>query len=291
MLALHGSEGDAWLQRLPALLETLCRCWSLTPEGPLAELSYNYVAKARRQDGTPVMLKVGVVNDELLSEIDALRHYDGRGCVQLLEADPALGAMLLERLTPGGMLVELDDDSATRIAAEVMQALWRPLPASHSFVTAEKWAEGMQRLRGTFDGGYGPFPPRLVDAAERLFADLLASPQESVLLHGDLHHYNILAAERGPWLAIDPKGVSGEPLYETGALLRNPLPQVATWPDLRRTLARRADILAECLQANRDRILGWAVAQAVLSSWWSYEDEGKRGEETLVIAEVLLDLG
>lgn len=288
MLALHGSDGKVWLEQLPALLDSLCRRWSLVIEQPLRDLSYNFVAQARRHDGTPVMLKVGVPNDELLSEIAALRHYEGRGCVSLLEADPRVGALLLERLEPGTMLVELDDDRATRIAVELMQTLWRPLPEAHSFVTTEKWARGIARLRATFNDGSGPFPPRLVDASERLFPDLLASAQEPVLLHGDLHHYNILAAQRQPWLVIDPKGVSGEPLYETGALLRNPMPQVGAWPNLRRRLARRVDILAEHLQADRARIVAWGLAQAVLSSWWNYEDEGKHGEEALVVAEALL---
>ncbi len=114
MLALHGSKGKVWLEQLPALLDSLCRRWSLAIEQPLRDLSYNFVAQAWRHDGTPVMLKVGVPNDELLSEIAALRHYDGRGCVMLLEADVELGAMLLERLEPGTMLVALDDDRATR---------------------------------------------------------------------------------------------------------------------------------------------------------------------------------
>lgn len=288
MLALHGAGGKVWLEQLPALLDRLCRRWSLQIEEPLRDLSYNFVARARRDDGSAVILKVGVPNDELLGEIGALRHYDGRGCVLLLEAAPELGAMLLERLEPGTMLVNIDDDRATHIAAEVMQTLWRPLPKSHSFVTIAQWAKGLERLRATFDGGSGPFAPRLVDVAERLFADLLASSAEPVLLHGDLHHYNILAAERAPWLVIDPKGVSGEPLYETGALLRNPMPQVAGWPDLRSRLARRVHILAEHLGADHERIVAWGLAQAVLSSWWNYEDEGKHGEEALVVAEALL---
>ncbi len=291
MVALYGTEGRSWLENLPELLEKCRRRWSLTLGAPFEGLSYNYVVRARDADGDPVVLKVGVPNHELLAEIDALGVYDGRGCARLLASDHELGAMVLERLTPGAMLVSVEyDEQATRIAADVMQQLWRPLPAQHSFPTIEKWSDGMQRLRSTFDGGTGPFPRRLVEAAERLFAELFASSREAVLLHGDLHHYNILTAQREPWLAIDPKGVSGEALYETGALLRNPVPYVATWPDLRQKLARRVDILSEHLQADRARIIGWGIAQAVLSSWWSYEDEGEVGEEALIIARALLEI-
>ena len=74
-----------------------------------------------------------------------------------------------------------------------------------------------------------------------------------VVLHGDLHHFNILAAERQPWLAIDPKGVVGEPVYETGALLRNPWPDLLSLPDPGRILARRVDQLAEELGFDRAR--------------------------------------
>jgi len=108
-----------------------------------------------------------------------------------------------------------------------------------------------------------------------------------VLLHGDLHHENILAATRQPWLAIDPKGIVGEPAYEVGALLRNRLDAA---PDLRPLQARRLDQLAEALQLDRQRLLSWSVAQAVLSAWWSYEDHGRGWEPMIAYAEVLAGL-
>lgn len=289
--ALHGARGDAWLAQLPQLVGRFCSRWSVTIEAPVPSPSYNYVAKGRRSDGQPVALKLGVAHDGLLAEIEALRLYNGRGCAKLLAAQPDEGALLLEWVEPGAMLVTVEgDERATRIAAEVMRALWRPLPQEHPFPTTAKWAEGLKRLRATFGGGTGPFPKKLVEAAEQLFAELLASSALPVLLHGDLHHYNILSAIRAPWLAIDPQGLAGEPLYETGALLRNPMPQIAAWSDLRRILARRIAILAEMLEADAVRILGWGMAQAVLSSWWNYEDEGALGEEALRVAEELLAL-
>jgi streptomycin 6-kinase len=196
--------------------------------------------------------------------------------------------MLLERLSPGTPLADLaDDEAATAIAAEVMRQLWRPVPPDHPFPTVERWAEGMQRLRAEFGGGVGPFPPKLVEQAERLFADLLGSMDTPVLLHGDLHHWNILAAARQPWLAIDPKGLVGEPAYEVGALLRNKL-DVA--PDIKRLTVRRVDQLAEALGFDRARLLSWNLAQAVLSAWWSYEDHGSGWEEMVEFAEMLADL-
>jgi streptomycin 6-kinase len=149
-------------------------------------------------------------------------------------------------------------------------------------------AVGLADLRAEFGGATGPFPARLVEMAESLFADLLASSAEPVLLHGDLHHYNILAAGREPWLAIDPKGVSGEPAYEVGALMRNPRPSLYHWPDLERLLARRLDILTETLALDRQRLLAWSVAHQVLDAWWDYDDlRNDTWRPAIALAEIL----
>jgi streptomycin 6-kinase len=291
MIELYGAEGVTWLQRLPLIIDECARRWSLTVMPPFSNLSYNYVAPAQRADGLDVVLKVGFPHRELLTEIAALRCYNGRGIAYLLETEPEQGALLLERLTPGTMLVQIEDDEqATAIAADVMRQLWRPAPPDHLFPTVADWAAGLVRLRAEFDGGTGPFPTALVEQAEQLFAELLISMAEPVLLHGDLHHYNILAAERQPWLAIDPKGVIGEPVYETGTLLRDPINWFLTHPDPRRVLARRIDQLAEMLQFDRARIRGWGLAQAVLSGWWSYEDSGHGWEPMMILAEHLAAL-
>ncbi len=290
MIELNGDEGAAWVDALPALLARCADRWGLTLEPPFT-LSYNYVAPARRADGTPVVLKVGFPGRELLTEIAALRFYDGHGIAQLLDADPEWGALLLERLVPGMMLSEVPDDAeATRIAAEVMRQLWRPLPPDHGFRSVADWTAGLAKLRPHFGGGTGPLPASLVERAEGLFADLLPTMADPVLLHGDLHHWNIMTAEREPWLALDPKGIAGEPAYEVGALLRNQIPRLLALPDPARAMARRVDMLADALGFDRARIAGWGVAQAVLSAWWSIEDHGYGGEEAITCAQLLRPL-
>ncbi len=288
---LHGETGDEWLRRLPALLADCALRWSLTILPPFEPLTYNYVAPAIRRDGADVVLKVGVPNPELLTEIEALRWFGGQGVVQLLDADPELGILLLERLKPGAPLSKLaDDQQATSIAAQVMRQLWRPAPLEHAFPTVAKWAAGLERLRRQFGGGTGPLPSGWVVAAEHLFGELIGSMAEPVLLHGDLHHENILSAERQPWLALDPKGVVGEPAYEVGALLRNPIPALLEQPHPERTLARRVDQLAEELRFDRARLVAWGLAQAVLSAWWSVEDHGHGWEWGIACAEALAKL-
>lgn len=288
MVEVYGEEGTEWLHRLPDLIASLERQWSLTVMPPFTPLTYNYVAPAVRADGIDVVLKVGFPSGEFFSEMEALRLYDGHGIVQLLEADSQQGAMLLEYLKPGTPLSGLtDDEEATSIAAGVMRQLWRPAPAEHNFPTVARWASGLVKLRQHFGGATGPFPATLVEEAESLFTELIGSMTEHILLHGDLHHDNIVRAERMPWLALDPKGLVGEPAYEVGALLRNQLPEPLTTSNGGPILARRLDQLAEELGLDRERLRGWGMAQAVLSAWWSIEDHGYGWEPAIACAEVL----
>ena len=288
MTDLHGASGEEWLQRLPAAVAQCAVRWSLEILPPFADLSYNYVAPAVRADGTRAVLKAAFPTRESLAEREALRLYAGQAATKLLASDGELTALLLERADPGEQLVAVaDDDEATRIAASVMRDLRPAAPAQHSFPTIEDWGKGFRRLRTHFAGGTGPLDPVLVERADRLFAELAASGAAPVLLHGDLHHYNILSAQRRPWLAIDPKGVVGEPAYEVGALLRNPLDWPFAWPDPTRTMARRLDLLADELAFDRARLHGWGLAQAVLSAWWSVEDHGKGWEAAMACAAIL----
>jgi streptomycin 6-kinase len=291
IIGVHGEAGRRWLQRLPETVNAYAGRWGLAVGPAFEPLSYNYVAQAVRSDGTDAVLKLGVANPLFTQEIAALQLYDGRGAVRLFEADADEGALLLERLQPGMPLSELaDDDEATLIAAATMQQLWRPLPAGHPFVPVATWAAGLGRLRARFGGGTGPLRPDLVDRAEGLFAELLQDMDEAVLLHGDLHHTNIVSAQREPWLALDPQGAAGEPAYETGALLRNGFQHLPAAGERRRLQARRVALLAERLGLDRERILAWGVAQAVLSAWWDVEDNTEGWWSAMVCAEDLAAL-
>ncbi len=287
MTDVYGEAGTAWIGRLPGIIDQCASRWSLTVAPPFAPLSYNYVAPAVGADGTPLVLKVGFPCRELLFEAEALRLFDGNGICRLLAFDNDAGARLLEQVQPGTTIDGLDDEKGVAVAAGVMQRLWRPAPAGHPFPTTADWGKGFARTRERFDGGTGPLPAALFERGESLFSELLASSAEPVLLHGDLHHFNILAAGPGKWLAIDPKGLVGEPAYEVGALLRNPRPSLLDQAHPEQTLARCIDLFADALGFDRHRLRDWGIAQAVLSACWSVEDHGSGWEFAITCAEHL----
>jgi len=283
---VFGEAGYAFLNALPDLIAEATVRWGLTDVQPVSNLSYNFVAFANR-GAKKVVLKMGVPNREMKSEMAALRLFNGEGACQLLECDEEKYWMLLERLDPGVMLSTLkDDEEATHIAAEVMKKIWRtqPLelasllansqeqaPALQSFIQLTDWFDGLKKLRLMFNGGTGPLNEKLVERVEHSVKYFFAENHMPVLMHGDFHHFNILSSERG-WLIIDPKGVIGPAGYEVGPLMINPWKNFSDGINDRLRVKRRIDILHEHLGFERERILEWSLAHAILSAWWSIED-------------------
>jgi len=290
ILDIHGQRGREWIDRLPDTLATCAERWSLQILPPFTDLSYNYVTPALAASGDPVVIKAGVPSQELNREMEALRAFDGHGITRLIDADVGLGVMLLERLLPGEPLADIEDDeTVTHVAAVVMRQLWTPVPADHRFATVRDWASDLDELRRFFGGGFGPFPPDLVETAQGMFAELLGPAREGTLIHGDTHPQNMLSAQREPWLAIDPKGVTGDPLYDV-ACFAGSLPDTLPEADQRPLLARRVDQLAEELELDRRLIARWGLAHCVLSGWWSFEDHGRGWEGAFERAKVFESL-
>ena len=290
IIDVHGPTGVAWLARLPALLAEVAARWSLTVLPPFPELSYNYVAPVIGPDGAALVLKAGVPHSELWDEMEALQLFDGRGIARLMAADPERGVLLLERVLPGDSLWTVTNDEAQiRVVAEVLRALdGVALPEGHGFRTIAHLARGFERLRAEF-GGTGPFPAERVARAEGLFGELIAGMATARLIHGDLNPGNVLRATNAAWLAIDPKGYAGDPLWDVATFLNDP-PRGLSPDELRRLQARRVALLAEALGVAWGDILAWAEAHAVLSAWWSYEDHGRGWEPGVALAALYAGL-
>ena len=129
----------------------------------------------------------------------------------------------------------------------------------------------MKKIRPHFNGGTGPFPKELLERVESFLPELFADKNVK-LMHGDFHHFNILSSERG-WLVIDPKGVVGPAGYEVGPLMINPWNSLSDWNKFKVQTERRVSILSERLSWERETIINWATAHAVLSAWWNIEDD------------------
>ena len=265
-------------------LEVLINAWQVEVER-IEETETSWLAFGSREQ-RPVILKlIKNPGDEWLSG-EVLDAFGGEGVVRVFEHVP--GALLLERLRPGTRLVDLvlrgEDEEATSVLATVIGKMSPRRPIA-DVPTVEDWGKGFDRYAAS---NQAQIPRALLLEAQRLHAELCASQSQLRLLHGDLHHHNVLFdADRG-WLAIDPKGVIGELEYEIGAALRNPneLPELLIDP---RTIATRVHGFARALMLNPGRILAWAFVQAVLSVVWLVEDgfPVDSGHPTIALANAI----
>jgi streptomycin 6-kinase len=260
--------------------------WSLRvgsrfPLTPGSALS-NFIAPASLPDGTPVVLKVWADPLDAPPQIAALGIWAGVGAARLLEADIELGAMLLERVQPGGMLSEIDnDDETVRITAALLRQLWQPVPVKHRLRPLSDWCSAYDRNRVALSRGIPGFPAELFMRADALRGDLLESIDMPVVLHGDMHHFNVLRSCRAGWLAIDPHGLAGDRCFDLCQFLRNPVRVPAS------VNRRRLDLFCAELELDRQRVGDWCLVHAVLDACWDYE-EGRPWHASVAYAEQAL---
>ncbi|CZL29271.1 GNAT family N-acetyltransferase [Legionella pneumophila] len=289
VVSAFGEPGRIWLESLPEQMKYAESKFHIKVGNRLSHLSYNYVANAIQSDGQEIIVKFSPPSNDFMLEIQALEFMRGSGVVELIGVDKEKRIALLEKLIPGQMLAKISDDSqATYIAASVMKRLWKPInPAYHDFPTTQEWFYRFNHPIKTPPD----FPKGLIDKANEIAKNLHQSLSELVLLHGDLHHQNILSAKRESWLAIDPKGVIGEREYEVGALLRNPIPDIATKMNTKEVLARRVESLAEILEFNPYKIIAWSFCQAVLAAIWCLDETANEWKHFIKCAVALNEIG
>jgi streptomycin 6-kinase len=268
--------------------------WGITLEEPYADVyPGNLVYRCTLGDGTPAVIKTEpdrLADDEFLPGLDALLLYGGGGMVRVLEAERDDRVVLMERVVPGETLWHAPIDEALEAIASVMTKLRAAPPAGHSYPDARSyhraWPNHVRLYRGA-----GPIDADLFEIGERLFVELCDSSTAPVVLHGDLHYGNVLSSDREGWLAIDPKGIVGEASYEVGDLFRNRVDELYESSDPVRAMRRRVDAVADLTGFDRERIRGWALAQAVLSEIWTADDPSQASHVDLRAARLLHSIG
>jgi len=260
-----GPTGANWVAMVDRLSRECLDAWGLEVTGPPMTGWTAVVHPVVRRDGTgrPLVLKVGWPHVESAQEHLALRAWDGQGAVRLAAADPSRGALLLERLDAGHDLDTVDIDEACAVVGGLYRELHVPAPPTIRTLTAYL-DPYLTQLRQRTD-----LPRRVITRVTGLARELLAEPGPRVLLHTDLHFQNVLAAERAPWLAIDPKPLAGPAAYELHPLLRNRIEEMGTGSSLRWSVRRRLEVT--CDAAGLDEELGrlWCMVRCGVEILWA----------------------
>lgn len=268
----HGNEAGGEIQ---AVFGAYLDRWGLIPDGgPLVTRS-SRLLPVRRQ-GVPAMLKVAVEAEEKFGGV-LMTWWDGEGAARVLAQ--AGDALLLERARGRSSLAAFArngrDDDATRIICAVVAQLHAPRPNPlPDLIPLPQWFHELEPAAAAHGGVLS-----LCAATARA---LLAAPREVGVLHGDIHHDNILDFGDRGWLAIDPKRLLGERGFDYANLFCNPDHATATAPD---RFARRLEVVTTTAGMERERLLQWILAWAGLSAAWFIGD-GTSPTTVLKVAEL-----
>ncbi|MEU0870939.1 aminoglycoside phosphotransferase family protein [Nocardia brasiliensis] len=260
----EGAPARAWLDALPDLAARYADRWQLTFDGPSMHGYGGLVLPVRRADGAAAVLKLNYLTPETRDEPVALAAWGGDGAVLLLDSAAADGVLLLERLTADRSLETEPIDDAVRITAELMRRLAVPAPQGISRdlrVEAAGWAEELPREWARLGA---PYSRKLLDAAVEACTQL-GPTADRLLVNEDLHFENVLAAQREPWLVIDPQPLAGDLEFSTLSLLWSRRTES--------TLDDRFAALVDIAGLDPDRARAWTLVQCARNWLWFAEDE------------------
>ena len=265
-----------WLATVPETVRVLEAQWSLEVGEPFQPGGHTaWVAPALGPAGEELALKVAWRHADAAHEADGLREWDGNGAVRLIAAEELdeTTALLLERCVPGSPLTSAPAGEQDSVIAGLLHRLWREPGPGLAFlplqVMCDRWAHEFERKASIAGPG---LDPGLAREGMELFRNLPASADRHVLLCTDLHAGNVLAAEREPWLVIDPKPFVGDPAYDPLQHLLNCDERLLAEP---RDFPRR---FGDLVGVDPDRLLLWLFARCVQESldWPSLVEVARR---------------
>ncbi|MER5297166.1 aminoglycoside phosphotransferase family protein [Streptomyces pharetrae] len=285
-----GEAGRTWIAGLPALAAEFLDRWELKRDGAVGAGEASLVLPVLRKQGTRAVLKLQMPREETTAALIGLRTWNGDGMVRLLAHDPESSTMLLERLDAARTLSSIeDDDVAMGILAELQARLVR-VPAPRGLRSLSDIAtEMLEKVPKAVAVLADPADRQLLRGWASAVAELVDEPGDR-MLHWDLHYDNVLAAQREPWLAIDPEPLAGDPGFDLWPALDSRWDDVVTKNDAPRVVRRRFDLLTEVLGLDRARATGWTLGRLLQNSLWDIDDgETALASSSVVIAKSLLN--
>lgn len=265
---IYGEPGKTWLSNLPNIVDELSKHWHLKNISPVNNMTFHYVAKALTKTNQPVVLKIGYDNKVTSEEARALQYFDGNASIKLIDYSKKYKALLLQQAIPGISIKSLYPTQVEFVInhyVDTMQGLHsKPLPTYNNYPHVTEWLNSLDKASRE------KLPLHLLERAINLKNLLLQTTEVECFLHGDLHHDNILQHE-SKWLAIDPKGIIGDPAFEIAAFDFIHKTELNT-PNVSKLFESRILLIAHRSGLDAQRIKDWVFVRLILSAAWSIED-------------------
>ncbi|MDR1334073.1 MAG: aminoglycoside phosphotransferase family protein [Holosporaceae bacterium] len=262
IISIHGDAGQRWLDELDNTVANLAKKWNLRDLVAYDNLTFNYVLRGFQND-VPIVLKVGIRDGNLAKEAQTLQFFENHGAMKLI--DWADGALLLQRAVPGNSLMEYfphREEESIEIAADVIRKLHSISNNSKNFIPIED-------LLGDFHKKWD-IPDHFIFKAQCMAEHLLKTTTRRIIMHGDLHHDNILRNGDG-WKIIDPVGMAGDPAYEIASFMLNPIDKIWKCENAATIIKNRIEKFSALLAINPRRIAQWTFVKSVLCWIWTLE--------------------
>ncbi|HEX4212386.1 MAG TPA: aminoglycoside phosphotransferase family protein [Candidatus Dormibacteraeota bacterium] len=260
------TEGREWMSRLPEDVSDFSARWGLETDGERIWHGFHAIVVPVRRKGRALVLKLAWPPGPARSEALALGIWNGRGAVRLIESDPERGALLLERLDPSRCLEGLAPLEAAAVAGRVIRTLAVEAPPSIPSLrsAARAIAEGLRSKRSRPGRG---IPAGWIEAAAEL-ADGLTASTAGLMVHADLHYANVLAGEREPWAAVDPKPYRGDPERSVAELLWTRADELKGAAGILAVL----DVIVDAAGLDRERAAIWGFVRAIDYWVWGLDN-------------------
>lgn len=274
-------------------LDVAIRQWDLTEVKVIYENSYKAVYSAISEEYGAVILKLNRDTKQLAEEYEMLHKLDGNGCCKVFAYDRENGMLLEERLMPGTVLRK-EEDLQKRIEAfasvfhkihcraDVLPGDDGQPPMTQTYL---EWLEDIYRF--CRENNVEDNLTKQAKYARDICAEMFEKYSERMLLHGDLHHDNILMQGDGNYAMIDPKGVIGPEILEVARFIMNELDTKYTTP-AEKHMREVVRLVSEAFGFPREDVAKVYFMEVILGNVWSAEDGEEVNAEEIAIATQVL---
>ncbi|WP_413287938.1 aminoglycoside phosphotransferase family protein [Bdellovibrio sp. HCB337] len=270
------------MQNIGSKLEKYLTLWNLSDPKLVATTPTSFIYEVSRDEDLilKIFTETGAIDEKASSSV--LAAWNGNGSVELKASDD--GALLIERLEGPNLYFyseSKNETKATEIFVHIIKKIHSsPLPKNHSIPELSTLFKTLYDFTGSPEK-HRPLFQKSVEVAR----SLISTQNKVVLLHGDLHHENVMKRKHGEYVCFDPKGFIGDPCYEIATILKNPwdFPEIS---ENEKLCIERANMFADSLKLPVQRILEFSFVHMCLSAMWAIQD-GQDYSHQMKIAQFL----
>lgn len=292
IISYFGDSGKKWLENLPLITKNVLIRWSIKNHTICSNLSYNYIVFGQK-DNVDVCVKISYSKEEFNREAKVLEFFEKQkiNCfVKILDIDLENQAMLLERISPGNTLKDFfpeSEEPAAEIFSNLLNQLKKQSNQFNVNVSLPKVSEYLEFVLAKKSEDFHKYIDKstfkqIYFEIKNRFKNYIFLKADELVLHGDLHHLNILASHQD-WMIIDPKGVIGPIEFEAGSFLYNPSEELFAHPNRTQIMFNRINLIAKKINSSEKTILKFFLLKLFLTQIWCWEVKNSSKHYLLIL--------